>query len=45
LTLGADYGPYSILRSTEDLFGLTPLANAGAGDTLSFAAQVASGGD
>jgi cytoskeletal protein RodZ len=27
-TLSATYGPYSLLRSLEDLFGYTPLANA-----------------
>lgn len=30
------YDPYSLLRSTEDLFGLSPLARAG-GKTKSFA--------
>ncbi len=32
----ASYDPYSLLRSTEDLFGLSPLARAG-GKTRSFA--------
>jgi phosphatidylinositol-3-phosphatase len=35
-TDGSPYDPYSLLRSSEDLFGLTPLARAG-GKTRSFA--------
>ena len=45
LSLGAEYDPYSLLRSTQDLFGLSPLANAGAESTLSFASQLTGGGD
>ncbi|HEX7245976.1 MAG TPA: alkaline phosphatase family protein [Solirubrobacterales bacterium] len=36
-TDGAAYDPYSLLRSVEDLFGLTPLARAGGKGTKSFA--------
>ena len=45
LSLGAEYDPYSLLRSTQDLFGLSPLANAGAESTLSFASQLTGAGD
>lgn len=44
-SLGTPYDPYSVLRSTAELFGVTPLAKAGAASTESFAAQVAGGGD
>ncbi len=36
-TDGLAYDPYSLLRSTEDLFGLSPLAGAGAAKVKSFA--------
>jgi hypothetical protein len=36
-TDAAPYGPYSLLRSTEDLFGLRPLALAAGSKTRSFA--------
>lgn len=39
-TDAAPYGPYSLLRSTEDLFGLRPLALAAAAKTRSFAASL-----
>ncbi len=41
------YGPYSLLRSTEELFGLDPLALAGDPKTKSFAAGLLeeNGGD
>ncbi len=46
-TDAAQYNPYSILRSNEDLFGLDPLALAGAGKTKSFAPSLLeeNGGD
>lgn len=45
-TDAAAYDPYSLLRSTEDLFGLNPLARA-AGKTKSFASSLRAenGGD
>lgn len=45
-TDAAPYNPYSLLRSSEDLFGLTPLARAG-GKTKSFAPRLLAenGGD
>jgi hypothetical protein len=36
-TDGAPYGPYSLLRSVEDLFGLTHLGDAGGAKVRSFA--------
>jgi hypothetical protein len=41
------YDPYSLLRSSEDLFGLAPLANAGGAEVKSFAPALLSenGGD
>jgi hypothetical protein len=36
----AAYDPYSLLRSSEDLFGLGPLGLAGAGKTKSFATGI-----
>jgi hypothetical protein len=46
-TDGAAYDPYSVLRSSEDLFGLLPLAKAGAKGVRSFASSfsVEDGGD
>lgn len=44
-TLGTPYDPYSLLRSTQELFGVTPLANADAKGTDSFASQVVPAGD
>jgi hypothetical protein len=44
-TVGTPYDPYSLLRSTQDLFGLSPLANADAKGTESFASQLTGGGD
>lgn len=46
-TSAAAYGPYSLLRATEDLFGLEPLARAAAATTKSFASalQAKDGGD
>lgn len=46
-TDAAPYGPYSLLRSTEDLFRLQPLALAAGAKTRSFAAGLLSksGGD
>jgi hypothetical protein len=46
-TDGAAYDPYSLLRSTEDLFGLDSLALAGTSKTKSFASSLLSkdGGD
>jgi hypothetical protein len=37
------YDPYSMLRSTEDLFGLSPLANAGGKKVHSFGASLRGG--
>lgn len=41
------YNPYSLLRASEDLFGLSPLGRAGATKTKSFATSLleANGGD
>lgn len=39
----APYGPYSLLRSTEDLFGLKPLALAAGSKARSFAPALLSG--
>ncbi len=46
-TDGAPYDPYSLLRTVEDLWGLTPLADAGGKKVKSLATQLASsnGGD
>ena len=46
-TDAAPYNPYSILRSSEDLFGLEPLGLAGAAKTKSFASSLLkeNGGD
>jgi hypothetical protein len=46
-TDAAQYNPYSILRSNEDLFGLEPLGLAGAAKTKSFAPNLIkeTGGD
>jgi phosphatidylinositol-3-phosphatase len=46
-TDNAQYNPYSVLRSNEDLFGLDPLALAGAAKTKSFAPSLLkeNGGD
>lgn len=46
-TDAAPYDPYSLLRSTEDLFGLSPLGAAGGAKVRSFAPQLLgeSGGD
>jgi phosphatidylinositol-3-phosphatase len=46
-TDGAPYNSYSLLRTVEDLWGLTPLANAGGTKVKSLATQLASanGGD
>jgi outer membrane biosynthesis protein TonB len=46
-TDGAPYDPYSLLRTVEDIWGLTPLANAGGKKVKSLASQLASsnGGD
>jgi hypothetical protein len=44
-TLGTPYDPYSLLRTTQELFGVTPLANADAKGTDSFASQVVPSGD
>ncbi len=46
-TDAAQYNPYSILRSNEDLFGLEPLALAGGAKTKSFAPSLSkeTGGD
>jgi len=46
-TDGAPYGPYSLLRSTEDLFGLEPLALAAGPKARSFATALlgSNGGD
>jgi hypothetical protein len=46
-TDGAPYDPYSLLRTVEDLWGLTPLANASGAKVKSLASQLASsnGGD
>jgi hypothetical protein len=46
-TDAAPYGPYSLLRSSEDLFGLSPLALAAGADVRSFAGQLLTkdGGD
>lgn len=43
-TDAAPYGPYSLLRSIEDLFGLQPLARAGGSKTRSFAPGLLGGG-
>ena len=45
MTIGTPYDPYSLLRTTEDLLGLEPLANAGADGTESFASQLLPAGD
>ena len=42
-SLGTPYDPYSVLRSTAELFGVTPLAKASR--TESFASQLLGGGD
>ncbi len=39
-TLGARLDPYALLRTTEDLFGLAHLAEAGSAKTKSFAAPL-----
>lgn len=39
-TDGAPYNPYSLLRSTEELFGLGPLAEAANAKTKTFAPQL-----
>jgi len=39
----ADYNPYSLLRSLEDLFGLSPLGNAAGTKVRSFASAFAAG--
>jgi hypothetical protein len=46
-TDAAPYNPYSLLRSTEDLFGLSPLSLAAGAKTRSFAPSLLkeSGGD
>ncbi|HET9197236.1 MAG TPA: alkaline phosphatase family protein [Solirubrobacterales bacterium] len=46
-TDAADYDPYSLLRSIEDLFGLEPLGAAGGAKVRSFASAfvAANGGD
>ncbi|HUB98881.1 MAG TPA: alkaline phosphatase family protein [Solirubrobacterales bacterium] len=46
-TDGTAYDPYTLLRTVEDFWGFTPLANAGATKTRSLASQLASsnGGD
>lgn len=46
-TDAAPYDPYSLLRTVEDLWGLTPLANADTKKTKSLASQIsdANGGD
>lgn len=46
-TDGSPYNPYSLLRSIEDLFGLSPLAAAGGDKVRSFAPKLlqANGGD
>ena len=46
-TDGAAYDPYSLLRTVDDLWGLTPLAKAGDTKVKSLASQLASsnGGD
>lgn len=46
-TDGAAYNPYSLLRSTEDLFGLSPLGNAAGTKVRSFAPafSASNGGD
>jgi hypothetical protein len=46
-TDGTPYNPYSLLRTVEDMWGLTPLANAGGKKVKSLASQLASsnGGD
>ena len=41
---GADYGPYALLRSIEDLFALDHLAEANARGTPSFAAELLGSG-
>jgi hypothetical protein len=42
-TDGAHYNPYSLLRSTEDLFGLEPLGAAAGAKVRSFAAAFSTG--
>jgi hypothetical protein len=42
-TLTGEYDPYSLLRTTEDIFGLSPLAAAGSAD--SFVNDIVNGGD
>lgn len=42
-TDAAAYNPYSLLRSTEDLFGLAPLAQAGGAKVKSFGADLRGG--
>jgi phosphatidylinositol-3-phosphatase len=42
-TDGIAYNPYSLLRSTDELFGLEPLANAGGAKVRSFAAAFGAG--
>jgi len=42
-TDGAQYDPYSLLRSIEDLFGLQPLDKAGGAKVHSFAAAFSAG--
>jgi hypothetical protein len=46
-TDGAPYDPYSLLRTVDELWGLTPLAKAGDTRVKSLASQLASsnGGD
>ena len=44
-SLGTPYDPYSVLRSTAELFGVQPLAKAAATSTESFASQLLGGGD
>lgn len=42
-TDGARYNPYSLLRSTEDLFGLEPLGDAAGAKVRSFASAFTTG--
>ena len=42
-TDGASYGPYSVLRSIEDLFGLDPLGKAAGAKVKSFASAFTAG--
>jgi len=44
-SLGTPYDPYSVLRSTAELFGVEPLAKAAGAATESFASQLLGGGD